>query len=183
MKKVIVILIIIIIILAAVILINLFLHKNYLDANTFEDVRYVYNYENLKSAKGEPVREMAVGIAEDDQIWLVVYDDITVEYMYIPEKKHVGYFLRAQTDNDAYVFGNEKIAVGMSREQVEKILKNAKRPKPTGTVSCYYNIGREKLEQPQIIEEYFDDSYEHGLGFVYGENDCVEYIYIYNSTM
>lgn len=85
-EKVIVILIIIIIILAAAILINLFLHKNYLTADTFEDVRYVYNYENLKSAKGEPVREMAVGIAEDDQIWLVVYDDITVEYMYIPEK-------------------------------------------------------------------------------------------------
>lgn len=181
MKKVIVILIIIII-PAAIVLINLFLHKNYLDADTFKDVRYIYQYANLREEKGKPVEEMAVRVTDDAQIWLVVYDDIAVVYAYYPENMQIGYFMHARISNDTYTFGNKKIAVGMSREQVERILKNSKRPKPA-VDELYVDLRGEKLEQPQVLEDYFDDDYENGLGFVYDENDCVEYIYVYDSIM
>lgn len=137
-----------------------------------DNVRYIYNYENLKAEKGEPIREMMV--KRNDPNWVVIYDDITVVYDYhkLSEDR---YFMWAQINSDTYMFGNKKIAVGMSRERIEKILRNSKRPIiPEDKMRLYDAEGE---LQYRIVEKYYNDNYDFGLGFVYDENDCVEYIY------
>ncbi len=120
---------------------------------------------------------MEVSIGKDNEIWLVIYDDIEIVYDYQYKDNRIGHFCWAQIDNEAYLFGNKKIAVGMSREQVEKILKNAKRPRPAVEGHRYFDL--EGKMWKEIAESYYDNMCEYGLGFVYDENDCVKYIYIW----
>ncbi len=161
------------IIVVSVLLIREILHRNYIRENFFEDICYIYNSEDLKEEKGQPLLTTWVG--EKQALELVVYDDIVVAY------SKSGEFVWAQINDETYTFGNKKLAVGMTREHVEKAMKNSKRPSPIANQATVCDSEGEI--QRKTSEDYYDDFYENGLGFVYDENDCVEYIYILYETM
>lgn len=172
-KKIFGIFLIINIIVVSALLIWEILHRNYIGENFFEDILYIYNDDALKEEKGQPVQTIWTG--ENRWLELVVYDDIVVAY-----SKTDG-FLWAQINDETYTFGGKKLAVGMTREQVEKAMKNSKRPNPIAWQATVCDSEGEI--QRKTSENYYDDFYHNGLGFVYDENDCVEYIYIWRDTM
>lgn len=178
-KKISGILIMIIMILVFITLVWIISQRNYIGENFFKNISYIYRVEDLKAEKGEPVKDTIATISKDYQVRLIVYDDIVVAYRWSDGMSHGVAW--TQISNDTYTFGGKKLAVGISREQVEKVLKNSKRPSPMVHWNYFYDSEGEI--QRKTTEEYFDDFYENGLGFAYDENDCVEYIYILNGTM
>lgn len=172
-KKIFGVFLIINIIVVSAMLIWEILHRNYIGENFFEDIRYIYNSEDLKEEKGEPLLTTWAG--ENQALKLVAYDDIVVAY------SEAGGFVWAQINDETYTFGGKKLAVGMTREQVEKAMKNSKRPNPIAWQATVCDSEGEI--QRKTSENYYDDFYHNGLGFVYDENDCIEYIYIWRDTM
>ena len=162
-----------VIIIIVIIRAGLLFNKNYLNSDVFGSVRYIFEYKNLKEKRGEILNEKLV----NDSMWIVIFDDIKVIYHYQANSNRVSYFMWAQIDNDEYKFGEQKIAVGMSREYVERVLKNAKRPNPC-IKECYL-FDEEGNVYKGITEDYYDNEYDYGMGFVYDEDDCVKYIRIY----
>lgn len=163
----------IVIILLIFFLMRILLNKNYIDNDVFGNIRYIFKYENLKEERGKILKEELV----NDNMWVVIYDDIKVVYNYQTDTNTVGRFMWAQIDNDEYKFGEQEIAVGMSRECVEKALKNSKRPEPCIQECDLFDP--EGNVHKGITEDYYDDVYDYGMGFVYDEDDCVKYIRIY----
>ena len=129
--------------------------------------------ENLKEEKGAALKEELV----NDDMWVAAFDNIKVIYHYETDTNTVGHFMWAQIDNAEHKFGEQQLAVGMSRETIEKALKNSKRPKPC-ILECEL-FDSEGNVYKGITEDYYDDEYEYGMGFVFDEEDYVKYIRIY----
>ncbi|MGN0130932.1 MAG: hypothetical protein ACI4AA_00650 [Lachnospiraceae bacterium] len=162
-----------VVIILIIILVRMLSNKNYIDNDVFGDVRYIFQYENLKEEKGEVLKEKLVNA----DMWLAVFDDIKVLYHYQTDTNTVGHFMWAQIDNDEYKFGKQQLAAGMSRETIEKALKNSKRPEPCIQECELFDSEGNVYEG--ITEDYYDDVYDYGMGFVFDKDDCVKYIRIY----
>lgn len=172
-KRIIIIIILLALLLVVSALLLIYKYKNYINNDIFGDIRYIFQYENLKEEKGEVLKEELV----NDDMWVAVFDDIKVIYHYETDTNTVGHFMWAQIDNAEYKFGEQQLAVGMSKETIEKALKNSKRPKPC-ILECEL-FDSECNVYKGITEDYYDDEYEYGMGFVFDEEDCVKYIRIY----
>ncbi len=151
-------------------------NRNYINRAIFADVSYMYSYENLKEEKGTQLKEMQMNM-DGKTVWVVSLDGIHIVYSYLEDSDKPGAFMWAQIDSEAYTFGKQSVVVGMTRKDIEKIMRGAKRPQPSIS-ECNVLISQEDVQQ-KTSEDYYDDNYRYGMGFVYDEKDCVEYILLY----
>lgn len=156
--------------------VTLLSNRNYIDKDIFADISYMYSYENLKEEKGTQLKEMQMNM-DGKTVWVVSLDGMHIVYSYLEDSDKPGAFMWAQIDSEAYTFGEQSVVVGMTRKDIEKIMRGAKRPQPSIS-ACNVLISQENVQQ-KTSEDYYDDNYSYGMGFVYDEKDCVEYILLY----
>jgi len=101
-----------------------------------------------------------------------------IEYVYAKstDASIDGKLLYIVVKNNNYSFGKKKIKIGSSREDIEKIMVNSKRPKPSTTRLAYYDSNNNEVVTNADV--YCDDDYSLSVGFVYDKNNCVDVIYI-----
>lgn len=156
--------------------VTLLSNRNYIKSDIFADISYMYSYENLKAEKGTQLKQMQMNL-DDKTVWAVSLDGMCVVYSCLEDSDKPGAFMWAQIDSEAYTFGEQSVVVGMTRKDIEKIMRGAKRPQPSIS-ACNVLISQEDVQQ-KTSEDYYDDNYSYGMGFVYDEKDCVEYILLY----
>ena len=156
--------------------VTLLSNRNYIDKDIFADISYMYSYENLKEEKGTQLKEMQMNM-DGKTVWVVSLDGMHIVYSYLEDSDKPGAFMWAQFNSEAYTFGTQSVVVGMTRKDIEKIMRGAKRPQPSIS-ACNVLISQENVQQ-KTSEDYYDDNYSYGMGFVYDEKDCVEYILLY----
>lgn len=154
-----------------------YFHRNYISKEIFENIDYIYRYDDLRRERSGEYEEKIVYTKDGFPVWLVYCDDIKVLYDYDEDKGKVLRFMYAQTSDSSYIFGEKGIRVGMERDTAEKILKNAKKPKP--------NPHRELIIDDmgetgyQDVFGYYDDIYDYGMGIIYDDDDKISHILPY----
>lgn len=73
--------------------------------------------------------------------------------------------------------GPKSISIGMKKDEVARILKNAKLTTPTPTAVVYVLDEYGEVTE-QRIDNYYDDNWWHWIGFVYDNEDYVKYIFV-----
>ena len=152
-------------------------HKNYISRKTFDNINYIYRYNDLIGERRGEFEEKVVYTKDGFPLWLVDCGDICVLYGYNEDNKRVSFFSYAQINDSSYIFGEKGIRVGMDRKEVEKILKYSKNPSP----NPHQNLIIDEMGETgyQDAFEYFDDIYDYGMGFIYDDNDKVSRIFLY----
>lgn len=155
-----------------------YLHKNYISREIFENIHYIYQYDDLIREKEGEYKEKIVYNVLGDPMWLVYCDDIKVVYDYNAEKEKIMGFMYAQVDDGKYVFGEKGLRVGMNKETVEKILANSRISTPNPDSHRVFD--NEGTPYYQMGTGYYDDTYDKGLGIFYDEENNVEKILIFS---
>ena len=180
MKRMIKVSICFVIILMAILLgikLEKYFHKNYISREIFENINYIYQYDDLIREKEGEYEEKIMYTVYGDERRLVYCDDIKVVYGYDAEKKKVLDFRYAQVDDSKYVFGEKGLRVGMNKETVEKILANSQISTPNP--DSFRVFDNEGIPYYQMGTGYYDDTYWNGLGILYDEENNVEKIMIF----
>ena len=180
MKRMIKVSICFVIILMAILLgikLEKYFHKNYISREIFENINYIYQYDDLIREKEGEYEEKIMYTVYGDERRLVYCDDIKVVYGYDAEKKKVLDFRYAQVDDSKYVFGEKGLRVGMNKETVEKILANSQISTPNP--DSFRVFDNEGIPYYQMGTGYYDDTYWNGLGILYDEENNVEKILIF----
>ena len=180
MKRMIKVSICFVIILMAILLgikLEKYFHKNYISREIFENINYIYQYDDLIREKEGEYEEKIMYTVYGDERRLVYCDDIKVVYGYDAEKKKVLGFRYAQVDDGKYVFGEKGLRVGMNKETVEKILANSRIATPNP--DSFRVFDNEGTPYYQMGTGYYDDTYWNGLGILYDEENNVEKILIF----
>ena len=154
-----------------------YLHKNYISREIFENIHYIYQYDDLIREKEGEYKEKIMYTVYGDERRLVYCDDIKVVYGYDAEKGQVMDFRYAQVDDSKYVFGEKGLRVGMNKETVEKILANSQISTPNP--DSFRVFDNEGIPYYQMGTGYYDDTYWNGLGILYDEENNVEKILIF----
>lgn len=154
-----------------------YFHRNYISADIFESVDYIYLYDNLIRERRGEYEENVVYTKDGFPAWLVDCDDIRVLYHYNEDKGNVLYFMYAQTTDSSYIFGEKGIQVGMDRDAVEKILKNSKKPSLDPHPALIIDDMGETSYQD--VFAYYDDDYGLGMGFIYDDDNKVSHILLF----
>lgn len=152
-------------------------NKNYISKEIFENVKYIYHYDDLIRERDKEYQEKVVYNKSGYPLWLVDCGDIKVLYDYDEDREDASYFLRAQTSDSSYLFGEKGIRVGMDRDTAEKILKNAK--KPTPDPDSMLIIDDRGATNYQEVFGYYDDVYDYGMGIIYNEDNKISHILLY----
>lgn len=97
-----------------------YFHKNYISADIFESINYIYRYEALRSKRRGEYEEKIAYTKDGFPVWLVDCGDIKVLYDYDADEEQVLGFMYAQTTDSSYIFGKKGIQVGMDRKAVKK---------------------------------------------------------------
>lgn len=154
-----------------------YLHRNYISREIFENIAYIYRYEDLIREKEGEYIENIVYTKEGNPVWLVYCNDIQVLYHYDTDGKKVLGFMYAQTSDSSYMFGEKGIQIGMDRDEVEKILKNSKKTKPNPHQELVVD-GIAKTSYQDVLG-YYDDIYDYGMGIIYDDHDKIRHISLY----
>lgn len=154
--------------------INQYSHKNYISKEIFENIRYIYHYDDLIREKHGEYQEKIVYNKSGYPCWLVDCGDVKVLYDYGEDSADVLRFMYAQITDSSYLFGGKGIRVGMDRDAAEKILKNAKKPTPDPYPILIIDDRGETHYQDAF--GYYDDIYDWGMGIIYDENNNISHI-------
>ena len=111
-------------------------------------------------------------IDKDIKAHEVVYEEDAVEYVFHSETKKLIYVV---VKNGNFEFGSKNVKIGMSKEELDKIFNNSKRPNPDKVTFAFYKDGEEVLENAEV---YSDDEYQFVVGFNYNNEGILEEIYI-----
>lgn len=148
--------------------------KKYIAKEIFENVRFIYHYDDLIREKNGEYQERVVYNQSGYPLWLVDCDDLKVLYDYDEEREEISHFLWAQITDSSCLFGGKGIRVGMDRDTTEKILKNAKKPTPDPDPMLIIDDNGEANYQD--VFGYYDDIYDWGMGIIYDENNKISHI-------
>ena len=111
-------------------------------------------------------------IDKDIKAHEVVYEEDAVEYVFHSETKKLIYVV---VKNGNFEFGSKNVKIGMSKEELDKIFNNSKRPNPDKLTFALYKDGEEVLENAEV---YSDDEYQFVVGLNYNNEGILEEIYI-----
>lgn len=154
-----------------------YFHKNYISADIFDSVDYIYLYHSLIRERRGEYEEKVVYTKDGFPVWLVDCGNIRVLYNYDEDQRKVLGFMYAQTTDSSYLFGEKGIQVGMDRDAVEKILRNSKKPSPDPHPALIIDDMGETSYQD--VFAYYDDDYDLGMGFIYDDNNKVSHILLF----
>ncbi len=177
MKKVFRVLILLLIIGAAIIIMDKNLGQNYIQSDYIHSLHLMGSYGSLIERKGEPLQEL-VGSIEgrpDFKVWLVYYEGVIVVYHYDEENDQVGNFIYAQIDGAQYKLGPKNVCVGMSKARVKFLLRNARRAVDK-IPEFFFDQDGNGIEV--FVDDYYSDTYDYEIGFIYDDNNRIEYMYL-----
>ena len=155
-------------------------NSNYIDSTETFRILYKQNGEYLDSNISEAELKSRYGkFSADYDVSEVVQENAGIEYVYAKSDTDDlinNRLIYVVIKSDEYVFGNKNVRVGSTKNDIEKIFKNSKRPKPDkGKVAFFDENNNEVLT---FAEEYCDDEGTITVGFVYDDNKNVKVIYI-----
>jgi len=179
MKPVIIVFIMLVVLVLTAIVIRKVCTQNYIDQDIFQETNYILRYDRAIQKRGNPVKTIQKQLDYNTEVTvlLVYYEDMVIVYDFDEEKKKVGEFVWAQIESDQYKFGKKEVCIGMTKKEIEKIFKHSRLPSPAVHRGAVYDSeGNGKITS---FITYYDDSYDVGFGFIYDENDVVEYIDIF----
>ncbi len=178
-KSVIIVFIMLVVLILTVIVIRKMCTQNYIYQDILLDIKYIFQYEEVIQKRGTPVKtiQKQLDYNMEATVLLVYYEDMVIVYNFDEEEQKVGEFVWAQIESDQYKFGKKEVCIGMTKKEIEKIFKYSRQPSPAVHRGIVYDSeGNGKITS---FIRYFDNYYDLGLGFIYDENDVVEYIDIY----
>lgn len=152
-------------------------HSNYIDETS--QFREMYRQYGTYIASDTADLVQRTGKFEEGyEVSELVKEESGIEYVYAKSTDTLidGKLLYIVVKNNNYSFGKKKIKIGSSKEDVEKLMVNSKRPKPSTVRFAYYDSNNNEVVTNADV--YCDDDYSLSVGFVYDKNNCVDVIYI-----
>ena len=157
--------------------------QNYIKGTSYTSEVGIYGkYEKTIEKKGQPLKELIDKYSSRTDRWLAYYDGMIAVYEYNEESKLIGSLIQVQINSAEYGFGKQNVCIGMEEKEIAEIFKNSKvsTTKDTDTRIIYDENG---VGTEVLVQEYFDDGYEFGIGFWLDENGKVKNVLLYNCFM
>ena len=153
--------------------------NNYIDdTSSFKEVYMKYGDYLKEKDKTLDMKKRFGKFSTEYDVEELVKEDNGVEYVFAISDNDVyinNHLLYVAVKSNEYVFGKQKVSVGNSKEKIEKIFKNSRRPKPDKGKMAFYDCDKEVVAD---VEEYCNDDASFTVGFVFDEKDYVKVIYL-----
>lgn len=155
--------------------------QNYIKGNLYTVEIGIYSkYEKTLLERGQPLKEL-IGkcSSRNDDRWLLYYDGIIAVFEYDKGSNSIGELIQVQINSAEYGFGKQNVRIGMEEKEIAEIFKNSKvsTTKDTDTRIIYDENG---VGTEILVQEYFDDGYDFGIGFWMDESGKVKNILLYD---
>lgn len=174
--------VIVIILVFIAIGVNMLSNRNYIDV-TDDFSQMIHKYDSIEGCVADNskilIREGRYSGQENNLVKEQVVEKNGIEYVFgLSEQLETrnGEFIYMVIKNPNIKIGSRNLSVGMSKEDVGKIMNNTKSPKPPRGKYAYYNENKEEIVTE--VDEYCDSEYLYSVGFAYDDNNNVEAIFI-----